>query len=61
MFARFHLLQVLLRIEIIYYSTVDPLLDGRAERGHFLFLIFQKAKTRTNDLAGVVVTPAHDA
>ena len=54
-------MQVFLRIEIFNNTTVQSLFDGRAERSHFLLLIFQKPKARTHHLAGVVITPAHDA
>lgn len=61
MLALLHLPQIILRIEILNYATVQSLIDGRTERGHLLLPVFQEPEAATDNFAGIVVTPAFDA
>ena len=59
-FAHLHLLQEILRIEILHNATVQPFFDSRSKSRHFPFPILQQTEAGTDHLAGVVITPARD-
>lgn len=57
----FHCLEISLRIKLLRDSAFQAILNGGAERRHFLLLALQEAKPGPYHLAGVVVTAAGDA